>query len=405
MKKITINIILVFCLYIPTKSQNTQDDIIKRMINDINYLASDELEGRKTGSKSEKLAAEYIINRFKEKNLLPKGEDGYIQTFEASINIHPHSNKKKKITGLNVIGLMNNNQDETIIIGAHFDHLGYGGNNSLHTEKEIHNGADDNASGVSILINLIDQLKYNKLYNYLFIGFSGEEEGLLGSSYYAKNPTIDLEKVRFMINFDMVGRLNQKKELAINGVGTSSKWDKLLESSNEFKFTLVKSEPGIGPSDHTSFYLQNIPVLHFFTGQHEDYHKPSDDIEKINFIGMFNIMEYVDNIIEKSIKIKTFDFQETVNDTSITPKFTVTLGIMPDYLFNEEGIRVDGVSKNKTAYKYGVKKGDIIMQMGDIQTLDMMKYMKALSIFNKQDTTTIIIKRGEEKIKLPIVFQ
>ena len=208
-----------------------------------------------------------------------------------------------------------------------------------------------------------------------------------------------------MINFDMVGRLNQKNELAINGVGTSSKWNKLLESSNKFKFKLIKSDPGIGPSDHTSFYLQNIPVLHFFTGQHEDYHKPSDDIEKINFIGMFNIMEYVDNIIEKSIKIKTFDFQETVNDTSITPKFTVTLGIMPDYLFNEKGIRVDGVSKNKTAYNYGVKKGDIIIQMGNVQTLDMMKYMEALSLFNKKDSTSIIIQRNEKTIILPIVFQ
>ena len=405
MKTIKYIFILILSCNVSIQGQNESDLVIKKMLNDVSFLASDSLEGRKTGTKSEKVAAGYIIRKFKENGLIPKGEEEYIQSFNASINIHPHTNKKKSITGLNVIGFQNNNQDETIVIGAHFDHLGYGGKGSLHTESEIHNGADDNASGVSIMINLIEQLKDNKLYNYLFIGFSGEEEGLLGSSYYAKNPTIDLKKVRYMINFDMVGRLNKNKELAINGVGTSSKWNKLLDESNNFHFKLIKSNPGIGPSDHTSFYLQNIPVLHFFTGQHVDYHKPSDDTEKINFNGMLSIMMYVKNIISESVKIENFDFQETANDTSITPKFTVTLGIMPDYLFNEGGVRVDGVTKNKTAYKYGVKKGDIIIKMGEINTSDMMKYMEALSIFNKKDSTIIIIKRDEKEISIPIIFQ
>ena len=202
---------------------------IQTMYNDIHYLASNKLKGRKTGTIGEKKAAKYIAKQFEKYNLLPKGDIKYYQKFKGKIQYHHSTESKKSIKGYNVVGFFDNNQKETIIIGAHYDHLGKGGAGSLHSgKKEIHNGADDNASGVSILINLIKPLSKNKLYNYLFIAFSGEEEGLLGSSYFVKNPTINLENVRFMLNLDMVGRLNEKKELAINGVGTSKKWINLL---------------------------------------------------------------------------------------------------------------------------------------------------------------------------------
>ena len=161
----------------------------------------------------------------------------------------------------------------------------------------------------------------------------------------------------------------------------------------------------MGASDHTSFYLQDIPVLHFFTGQHEDYHKPSDDVDKINFEGMFKIHEYVKNIIVKSTDIKEFTFQETKSDTTITPKFTVTLGVMPDYLFDGKGMRIDGISKGKTAEKFGILKGDIVIKMGDTDVVDMMSYMRALSKFEKGDSTKIQLSRNSDIIELEISFQ
>lgn len=406
MKKL-IQSVLFLLISISFSQAQDEQKILENMKMEVSYLAADELEGRATGTEGETKAAEYIILKFKEYNLLPKGEDEFFQFFEAKIRKNPHSQEvKEKIIGKNVIGYINNNADETIIIGAHYDHVGYGSFGSLYDgAKQVHNGADDNASGVSILINLANSLQEIKDYNYLFIAFSGEEHGLFGSSYYAKNPTIDLKKVRFMINFDMVGRLNNQKILAINGIGTSTKWQKLITDANTFDFQLKTSESGIGPSDHTSFYLQNIPSIHFFTGQHTDYHKPSDDVEKINFDGMYLIHEYVKKIITLSTEIEKFDFQETKSDSTTTPKFSVTLGVMPDYLFDGKGMRIDGISKGKTAEKYGIIKGDIVIKIGHIDVIDMNSYMKGLGAFNKGDATTVKIKRDNKLIDIDIIFQ
>ena len=406
MKKTFISTLLFIFLSLSLFGQ-TKEEIINNMINEVTYLASDKLEGRATGTKSEKLAAKYISEKFKKYNLQSKGEDGFLQYFDAKIKENPHTQKiKKKITGMNVVGYIDNKQEETIIIGAHYDHLGYGSFGSLYDgEKQVHNGADDNASGVSILINLASSLQEIKDYNYLFIAFSGEEHGLFGSSYYAKNPTIDIKKVRFMINFDMVGRLNKERTLAVNGIGTSSKWKYLLDNSNKYNFKLKTSESGIGPSDHTSFYLQDIPSIHFFTGQHEDYHKPTDDVEKINFEGMYLIHEYVKDIILRSTKIKDFDFKETKSDSTVAPKFTVTLGVMPDYLYDGIGMRIDGISKGKTAEKYGILKGDIVLQMNEHKVPDMMGYMKALSKFKKGDAAVLKLDRNGKTIKKDIIFK
>ena len=388
-----------------TVSQD-KESTIQSMYEDVDYLASDKLKGRKTGTNGEKKAAKYISKQFQYHNLLPKGTSKYYQKFKGKLQSHHSKESKKSIKGYNVIGFCDNNQKETIIIGAHYDHLGKGGSGSLNAgKKEIHNGADDNASGVSILINLIQQLSDNKLYNYLFIAFSGEEEGLLGSSYFVKNPTINLKNVRFMLNFDMVGRLNTKKELAINGVGTSKKWKNLLKKANKAKFKLITSESGIGPSDHTPFYLENIPVLHFFTGQHVDYHKPTDDIEKINFEGMHMIKNYVIKIIEESAKIKNFDFQETIQESTVAPVMNVTLGIMPDYLYDGDGLRIDGITKGKTAFKHDFKKGDIITYIEDVKINNIMDYMKGLNKFQKGDKTTIQITREGKNVIKSVVFK
>ena len=330
-----------------------------------------------------------------------------MQKFDAKLRENPHSNiKVTTISGNNIVGFYDNDAIQTIVIGAHYDHLGYGHTGSLSEKKDqIHNGADDNASGVTVMLHLIPTLIQNKNYNYLFIAFSGEEVGLYGSSFYTKNPTIDLKRVRFMLNFDMVGRLNNENTLVINGIGTSSKWKDLINNANQFYFKLKTTESGIGGSDHTSFYLQNIPAIHFFTGQHADYHKPSDDVEKINFEGMHTIYEYAKNIIIQSTEIEEFTFQETKSEQKSTPDFKVTLGVMPDYLFDGIGMRIDGISKGKTAEKFGILKGDIVLQMNEHKVPDMMGYMKALSKFKKGDAAVLKLDRNGKTIKKDIIFQ
>ncbi len=402
---------LILCLFIIlascNKSTEKKAEIINNMTEEVSYLSSDLLEGRATGSEAEKKSANYISEKFNAYGLSPKGTDGYLQYFNTPIKKNPHSTEiEKNLQGINVIGYIDHQKKETIIIGAHYDHLGYGEFGSRYDgEREVHNGADDNASGVSILLNLAKSLNDIPKYNYLFIAFSGEEHGLFGSSFYAKNPTIDLSNVRFMMNFDMVGRLREDNTLAINGVGTSSHWEKLINKSNKFNFKLKTSESGIGPSDHTSFYLQDIPAIHFFTGQHEDYHKPSDDAEKINFEGMYQIYKYVIEIIKQSSYVYKFDFKKTKSESNSTPNFKVTLGVMPDYMFDGKGMKIDGISKGKTAEKYGFLKGDIVIKMGETDVYDMKSYMLGLSKFEKGDSTLVKLKRKNKTLEFPIVFQ
>ena len=389
----------------------TDKEIEVELKEDISHLASDELEGRAIGTEGEKLAAEYLAKRFEEKGLSPKGTEGFFQPFTVNKPTNPHEEAVigtdgEGVTGRNVVGYLDNKAAKTVIIGAHFDHLGYGSEGSLHRgDVAIHNGADDNASGTAALIQLAGLLKKRDLdANVLFIGFSGEENGLWGSNYYSKNPTIDLSKANYMINMDMVGRLNEENTLAINGVGTSPAWPDALESVKPDSIKIVTSESGIGPSDHTSFYLQDMPVLHFFTGQHEDYHRPSDDADKINYQGVVAVIRYIENLVEAVDGPEKLTFTKTKQDTSDSPRFTVSLGVVPDYLFDGKGMRIDGVTEGKPASAAGMEKGDIVVKLGDSTIVDMMSYMRALSGFESGDETTVEFKRGEQLKSTAIKF-
>ena len=392
----------------------TERIIENRIKQDIEVLADDKFEGRATGTQGEILAASHIANRFKDLGILPKGTNEYIQAFTFTPKTDPHAEIKygegtseKTITGRNVIGFIDNKAENTIIIGAHYDHLGMGQEGSLHRgEPMIHNGADDNASGVSVMLYLADKLlDTHTENNYLFIAFSGEEMGLLGSNYFVKNPTIDLTKVNYMINMDMVGRLKKNKTLAIYGTGTSPVWDETIAKGNSKNtFKLKTNVSGVGPSDHTSFYLQDIPVLHFFTGQHVDYHKPSDDFEKLNYEGMLQIANYIHNIISEVNSQGKIEFTKTVNESDDTPRFKVTLGVVPDYLFDGKGMRIDGISENRPAQKAGLQKGDIVVQLGEHEVTDMKSYMRALSKFENGNKTIVKVNRNGDIVEADITF-
>ena len=309
-----------------------------------------------------------------------------------------------------MIGFLDNSAENTIVIGAHYDHLGLGhDHNSLdaNPEDKIHNGADDNASGTSGVMELANYFSKNNIkenYNFLFICFSGEELGLLGSKKWCDNPTIDLTKINYMINMDMIGRLNDStKKLLVYGVGTSPTWIPLLDKTNTY-FSMKKDSSGIGPSDQTSFYLKDIPVLHFFTGQHSDYHKPSDDVEKININGEKKVLEYIIELINETNSMPKLTFSKTASPVSTKSKYKITLGVMPDYTFEGVGMRIDGVTDNKPAFKAGIKTGDIIIELGGQKINNVKDYMNALSTFKKGDKTIVVVKRGSENLSLPLEF-
>jgi Zn-dependent M28 family amino/carboxypeptidase len=385
----------------------------QQMKKDMEFLADDKLEGREVGTDGEAAAAKYIAKRFKKLGLEAKGTKGYLQEFSVKPRYNPHArvpaDTSKAIVGQNIVGYIDNGAATTVILGAHYDHLGYGGEGSLYegAEPQIHNGADDNASGVTVLLELATTLRGKYPHNnYLFIAFSGEEKGLWGSSWYTKNPTIDLAAVNYMINMDMVGRLGDDRELAIYGTGTSPTWMPVLEELSKTRNIDMKSKPsGVGPSDHTSFYLKDMPVLHFFTGQHDDYHKPSDDFDKIDYAGLQEIHDYIIDVIAACDSKGKLEFTKTKDeDSRKAPAFSVTLGVIPDYMHDGKGMLVSGVREGRPADKAGIKDGDIVIKMGELDIPDMMGYMKALAEFKKGDKVKVIVLREGEELEVEVEF-
>ncbi len=377
----------------------------------VDFLSSDSLEGRGTGKIGGEKAALYIVGQFQNLKLTPKGTDGYLQKFPFRTSASPHGadTTQPEQYANNVVGFLDNGRENTIIIGAHYDHLGLGeqgGSLDPNPKGKIHNGADDNASGVAGVIEFARYFSNNQekeKYNFLFICFSGEELGLLGSKAFTQNPMIDLTKAQVMINMDMVGRLDSAKHLMVYGTGTSPELEGLVKNLNP-NFQLKLDSSGIGPSDHTSFYLKNIPVLHFFTGSHIDYHKPSDDADRINYAGQKEVLDYIALVIHKIDLLPKLAFLPTRNNNNEnTPRFKVTLGILPDYSFSD-GLRVDGVTEGKPASRAGLKQGDIITQLGAEKVTDMQSYMKALSKFSKGDKTKLRFKRGTSEVESDVTF-
>jgi aminopeptidase YwaD len=531
------------------QSASESESLVSNLKTHVEYLSNDKLEGRRTGTAGEKLASEYIAEKFRAIGLQPKGSNGFLQAFDVaegkeittattfSLNGHvltgedffplvytanksidatpsislmekgepwflntgdllnenknnPHFDigaalvdkakdaakkgatalivyntsagedglkfeakdrtevvtipvvyitkatakkyladasssikitgnievKEKKRSGNNVVGYIDNGADKTIILGAHFDHLGYGeDHNSRHTgtDKQIHNGADDNASGTAALIELARMLKGSSLknHNYLFIAFSGEELGLYGSKYFTQNPTVDLAGINFMINMDMVGRMNDSsKTLTVGGYGTSPLWGELYNRTGTEKLFEAAQyrfdSSGTGPSDHTSFYVKNIPVLFYFTGLHTDYHKPSDDFDKINYNGQSAIVKHIYSLLQATDKMNTkLAFTKTrESQTTSTARFSVTLGIMPDYTYSGAGVRADGVTDGRPAQKAGLKAGDIITSIGDYKVSSMESYMQTLGKFKKGDKTTVSYTRNSQPLVTKVEF-
>ncbi len=406
MMKVTFTLACLALINISCSGQSVDS---KKIRQHVKVLASDSLEGRGTGTAGEKLAIAYIQDQFKQIGLTPKGDKGsFTQKFPFKAGVHGTGTEG---TAYNVIGYIDNKAVNTVIIGAHFDHLGLGmeaGSLQANSQGMIHNGADDNASGTAGVIELARYFKNNKINeknNFLFICFSGEELGLLGSKYFAENPTMGLTNANYMINMDMIGRLDTKNGVTVSGSGTSPAWETLLKRLSSTEVPIKTDSSGTGPSDHTSFYLKNVPVLHFFTGSHSDYHKPSDDWEKINYEGEAKVLEVIIKLIETVDKDPKLAFLSTKSKSmSGARSFKVTMGVMPSYSSTEEGLKIDGVSDGKPAQKAGLLAGDLIVQMGDIKIKNIEDYMGALGKFEKDQTINVVVKRKGETVTLPVTF-
>ena len=313
---------------------------------------------------------------------------------------------EKKRAATNVAAYINNGAANTVVIGAHYDHLGYNEDkNALDTGHVIHNGADDNASGTSALLEIarLLQQKSPKHNNYLFLHFSGEELGLLGSKYWIENPTMP-GAINYMINMDMVGRYDTSHKLTVGGYGTSSKWSQIWKTVST-PLVVKFDSTGSGPSDHASFYRAGVPVQFFFTGSHPDYHKASDDADKINYEATAQIVTLAYQMMGITDSLPKLDFIKTTEpQMGRSTKFTVSLGVIPDYGYSGTGMRIDGVSPGKLAEKLGLKAGDILLQLGDYKFVDVNSYMQTLSKFKKGDQTMLRIKRGVEEINFSVLF-
>ncbi len=307
-------------------------------------------------------------------------------------------------------------KSEYIVFGAHFDHLGLGGEGSSSRAPDtvgVHHGADDNASGVAMMIELAGKFagtKGSHARTLVFMAFSGEEEGLLGSKYFTENPLVDLSMVDIMMNFDMVGRLNEDKNLQVGGVGTASGLSSLVNSFNDTTIlSLALTQEGSGPSDHSAFYAKNIPVLFITTGAHTDYHTPSDTWEKINFEGMVSISDYIysmaSDLANDTSKLLFTEAGPSGDSGGRPRRRGVTLGIMPDFAgVVKNGLRADLVTPGKPAALGGMKKGDIIVSINGKPVNNIEDYMFRMSQLKKGETISVEVLRNDKKEVLIILL-
>ncbi|MFC2084457.1 M28 family peptidase [Bacteroidota bacterium] len=364
---------------------------------------------------ADKLLSDYDAS-IEELEVLYK-EEKIPYSVELEIELYCYTDIEKiKAKTSNVTAILEGNdpllKDEYIFIGAHYDHLGYGGKGSGSRSPDtvaIHNGADDNASGTSAIIEIMERLALNRdniKRSVIFMAFSAEEMGLLGSKYFTNNPFVELNKIKFMVNLDMVGRLNQDtKNLTIGGTGTAIGLEDIIKNYSDKSGLNVKlNSEGYGPSDHAAFYAKDIPVAFVFTGLHEDYHLPEDDAHLLNYEGQKEVADLIYNITFEIANLsEALAYQEAgpKEPKQTYKRFKVTLGIMPDVASTDiKGLRADAVIEGRPAYRAGMKKGDIIVAMEGKEVNDIYDYMNRLSEFKPGQRISVDVIRGNEKVIL-----
>lgn len=331
----------------------------------------------------------------------------------AALNQHPGKNiqittsvNRPVLQSLNVAGYIDNQAETTVVVGAHYDHVGYTIQDTDDgSERVIYYGADDNASGTAGVLEAARYFSNSTLTNnnYLFITFGAEERGLVGSRLFTNSNAYDLSRVNYMFNLDMIGRLTDN-QLTLIGTGSSPIWDDLIDRKAHESFEVKKNPGGLGGSDHTPFYLKDIPVIFFFTGIHQDYHKPTDTPDKINYEGSYQILSMMFRMAEELDKSDRLAFTRT--DAVRRPRglHGPTFGVMPDHAFEGEGLRVLAVMGDRPAHLAGIKQGDVIIRIDGNEVREMHTYTEALGAMQRGQKAHVVVKRGVEEVTLQVQF-
>jgi hypothetical protein len=399
---------------------------VQRYQSDVSWLADDAREGR--GMQSEGLieSGEWLIDQFQAIGLEPAGEDGYRDPFVAQVMFpdpdqpdNPHAGERRPVEAFNVVGRIEAGAADrlpgVVVVGAHYDHLGMGGEGSLEPGiTAIHNGADDNASGTAALLAVARDLvaRSDELRRDVwFVAFSLEEKGLLGSSTFVREPTGGLETTTIyaMLNMDMVGRLTDDK-LQVLGGGSAEEWNEIVAPLCEERQLECKiGGDGFGSSDQSSFFAAGIPVLHFFTGTHSEYHKSSDDADLINAEGGVRVAALVGDVtVAAANRSEPLTYVEAKERQSQRMAFKVTLGIVPDYAGPSDGspgLLLSGVRPEGPGGKAGLERGDIIVGMGETEIASIEDYMKVLSTTEPGSTMPVTVLRNGERVDLEVSFE
>ena len=380
----------------------------KRIQRDIAYLADDRLEGRLTGTAGNDSAAAYIARHHLALGLRPIG-DSFLQRFTARSAQMAHEGRPEGVPTQNVVAMVPGSDPrlsgQYIVIGAHFDHLGRSSNGALDPDDKgaIHNGADDNASGTAAVMELARLFATKPARrSIIFASFSGEELGLLGSQWFVEHAPVAVDSIAAMVNFDMVGRLKNDK-LIVYGVATAAELPAILDGANTApKLAISSVGDGFGPSDHSSFYTKGIPVLHFFTDLHGDYHRASDDVEKINADGEARVVSLAERVVrsiaDRPERMRVIRAAAPVASAGSREGSSTYFGSIPDMSAGDEpGLKLTGVRAGSPAALGGLQSGDIIVEFGGRTVTDLYSYTDALYAHKPGDVVKVVYKRAGER--------
>ncbi len=386
---------------------------VERVTQDMRWLADDAREGRGVGTDGLEAAAQYIADAFAAAGLEPGGTDGFFQPFE--LNPQSPALAHTELGGeqvKNVVGILPGRgtlSREVVVLGAHYDHLGRGTRGYAMMSRDtaaankIHNGADDNASGTTALLEIARILATrdaDERRTFVFVALTAEELGTIGAIHYVEEPAQPLEQTTAMLNFDMVGRL-RGDSLVVGGTGSSPQLSNALDTVNDaYGFVLLKQDDPWGNSDHAVFYGKELPVLHFYTNLHADYHTPSDDWDLINMDGVARIAAFASDLAWSiATGNEALDYVAVARPERVRGGDRASLGTMPDMVTPGEGMRIQGIRAGTAAEEAGLQTGDVILSIGEVKVKDVYGLQEALTTYKAGDTVTIVFMRDGERME------
>ena len=410
---VTAAALLTHAASLSAQTSTAEPRAVERVTKDVRFLAEDAREGRGVGTQGLEQAAEYIAESFRAAGIEPAGPDGFFQYFDISPSAPgaAHTNLGGSRVR-NVIGMLPGKgllAGQVVVVGAHYDHLGYGiAQFSLDPDsvQVIHNGADDNASGTAALLEIARLLTARDDANrrtVVFVAFTAEELGTIGSQYYAEHPVLPHDSTYAMLNFDMVGRL-RGDSLVVIGAASAEQLQEIVEAVNaDFGMTLAWQSDPWGRSDHSSFYAKQIPVVHFFTDLHEDYHRTTDDWDKINTAGIARIAGFAadltTDLATRSVPLTYVDVPRPTPPAAQAGRRRASLGTIPDMTDSPGGVRLSGVRAGTAADEAGLQAGDILIQIGEHEIKNLNDMQAALTSYQAGDTVLLVVLREGERIE------